>query len=108
LARLTDDALAVSIIAVAEVYEGAFGTPDPQYALAGLRDFQSDFVILPRTNPLVEHFARMRAVLWEQEQLMPDKDLLFAATALEEDLTLITRNVRHRERIPELRLYQPD
>jgi hypothetical protein len=37
LARLSDEGLAVGIIAVAEVYEGAFGTPDSQATLAGLR-----------------------------------------------------------------------
>jgi predicted nucleic acid-binding protein len=34
-------------------------------------------------------------------------DLLIAATALDADLTLVTRNVRHFERIAELKLYQP-
>jgi tRNA(fMet)-specific endonuclease VapC len=63
LARLSEEELAVNIIAVAEVYEGAFGTPDPQATLTGLRDFLSDFAILPLTDPIVEHFARMRAVL---------------------------------------------
>lgn len=30
MARLSDEGVAVSIIAVAEVYEGAFNTSDPQ------------------------------------------------------------------------------
>ena len=33
LARLSPEGLAVSIIAVAEVYEGAFGLPDPEVTL---------------------------------------------------------------------------
>jgi predicted nucleic acid-binding protein len=33
-------------------------------------------------------------------------DLLIAATALEEDLTLVTRNVRHFERLAGLKLYR--
>lgn len=107
LARLSDEELAVSIVAVAEVYEGAFATPDPQHALAGLREFLGDFIIVPLTDPIVEHFARLRAALRQQGQLIPDMDLLIAATALEQDLTLITRNVRHFVRIPELQLYQP-
>ena len=107
LDRLTDEGLAVSIIAVAEVYEGAFGTPDPQATLAGLRDFLSDFAILPVTDPIVEHFARMRAVLRQQGQLIPDMDLLIAATAIHHDLMLLTRNLRHFERIPVLTLYRP-
>jgi tRNA(fMet)-specific endonuclease VapC len=107
LDRLSGEGLAVSIVAVAEIYGGAFGTPDPQATLARLRDFLSDFAILPLTDPIVEHFARLRAALRQQGQLIPDLDLLIAATAVEEDLTLITRNVRHFERITELRLYQP-
>jgi tRNA(fMet)-specific endonuclease VapC len=107
LDRLSDEGLAVSIVAVAEVYEGAFGTPDPHATLAGLRDFLGDFAVLPLTDPIAERFARMRAALRQQGQLIPDMDLLIAATALEEDLTLVTRNERHFNRIPELTLYQP-
>jgi predicted nucleic acid-binding protein len=107
LKRLSDQGVAVSIIAVAEVYEGAFGTPDQHAALAGLRDFLSDFVVIPLTDAIAERFARMRASLRRQGQSIPDMDLFIAATALEEDLILITRNARHFERIPELRLYQP-
>jgi predicted nucleic acid-binding protein len=97
--------LAVSIIAVAEVYEGAFGTPHPHEALAGLRDFLGEFAVLPVTDSIVERFARMRAALRQQGQLIPDMDLLIAATAMQEDLTLVTRNVRHFSRISDLRLY---
>lgn len=107
LDRLSDDGMAVSIIAVAEVYEGAFGTPDPRVALAGLRDFLGDFAVLPLTDPVAERFARLRATLRPHGQLIPDMDLLIAATALAADLTLVTRNVRHFARIPDLRLYQP-
>ncbi len=107
LDRLSDEGLAVSIIAVAEVYEGAFGTPDPQATLAGLHDFLSDFAILQLTDPIVEHVARMRASLRQHDQLIPDMDLFIAATTRENDLTLITRNIQHFERIPDLKLYQP-
>jgi len=107
LARLGDDGLAVSIIAVAEIYEGAFGTPDPQATLDGFRAFLSDFAILPVTDPIVEQFARLRATLRRQGQSITDMDLLIAATAIAEDLTLITRNVRHFARLPDLQIYQP-
>ena len=52
--------------------------------------------------------ARRRVLLQRRQgQLIPDLDLLIAATALHHDLTLLTRNIRHFNRIPELRLYQP-
>jgi tRNA(fMet)-specific endonuclease VapC len=106
LLRLSSDGLAVSIVAVAEVYEGAFGAPDPNETLAGFREFLRDYAILPVSDPIAERFAGLRAFLRPAGQLIPDMDLLIAATALQHDLTLLTRNVRHFSRIPGLRLYQ--
>jgi len=37
--------------------------------------------------------------------MIGDFDILIAATALHHDLTLVTRNRRHFERIPNLALY---
>lgn len=108
LDRLSDEGLAVSIIAVAEVYEGAFGAADPELTLAGLRDFLGDFAILPVSDSVAERFAYLRTSLRRHGQLIPDMDLLIAATALEGDLPLITRNVRHFERLPGLRIYEPN
>ncbi|MCC6314168.1 MAG: type II toxin-antitoxin system VapC family toxin [Thermomicrobiales bacterium] len=105
LDRLADDGLAVSVIALAEVYEGAFGAPDPVARLAEFREFVSGYACLPLTDPIAERFARLRADLRRHGQLIPDMDLLIAATALDADLTLLTRNLRHFARIPNLKLY---
>ena len=91
---------------MAEVYEGAFGTPDPEATLADFREFLGLYAILPLTDSIIERFARLRAYLRLQGQRIPDMDLLIAATALDHDLTLVTRNFRHFERIPNLTLYQ--
>jgi len=106
LERLSSDGLSVSII-LAEVYEGAFSTSDPEATLTEFREFLGDYAHLPLTDPIIERFARLRAALRRQGQLIPDMDLLIAATALEAELTLVTRNVRHFERIAGLKLYQP-
>jgi len=52
----------------------------------------------------MRHFARVRSLLRRQGNLIPDLDLLIAATALEHELVLLTRNRRHFERISQLRL----
>ena len=106
IAQLSADGLAVSIIAVAEVYEGAFGVSHPAAMLAAYREFLNDYAILPLTDAIVERFAWLRTMLRRQGRLIPDMDLLIAATALEEDLTFVTRNVRHFERISGLKLYR--
>src|SRR5829696_8602720 len=107
LDRLSSDGLSVSVIAVAEVYEGAFRTPHPEATLAAFREFLGVYAHLPLTDRIIERFARVRAALRRQGQLIPDMDLFIAATALEADLILLTRNVRHFGRIAGLKLYQP-
>lgn len=108
LERLSAEELSVSIIAVAELYEGAFGGPDPESIIADFREFLEGYAILPLTDSIVERFARLRALLRRDGQLIPDMDLLIAATALDENLILVTRNLRHFARIPALRLVRSD
>lgn len=55
----------------------------------------------------MKHFARIRGELRRQGLGIPDADLLIACTALAHDLTLVTRNFRHFERVPALRIHQP-
>jgi predicted nucleic acid-binding protein len=100
LAQWSADGLAVSIIAVAEVYEGAFSAADPAATLAIFRAFLSNYTILPLTDEIAARFAQLRAALRRQGRLIPDMDLLIAATALEENLTLVTRNFRTSSAFP--------
>jgi tRNA(fMet)-specific endonuclease VapC len=108
LEQLTPDGLGISIVSVGEIYEGAYGSSDPEAKLARYRAFLAPFPVLSPTDPIMERFARMRAALRRQGELIPDLDLLIAATAMEHDLTLLTRNCRHFERVPGLKLYQTD
>jgi predicted nucleic acid-binding protein len=75
LDRLSGDGLAVSVIAVAEVDEGACRTPQPEATLAGFREFLGVSAHLPLTDPIIERFARLRAALRGQGQLIPDMEL---------------------------------
>jgi predicted nucleic acid-binding protein len=106
LARLRHEGLAVSIISYGELFEGAIGAPDPANELVRFRRFLARLALLELADSVMERFARVRAELLRRGQLIPDLDLLIAATALHHDLTLLTRNVRHFHRISDLRLYQ--
>ncbi len=107
LARLREEGLAVSIISYGELFEGVIGAPDPATELAHFRRFLARLALLELDDAIMERFARIRAELRRRGQLIPDLDLLIAATAMHHDLTLLTRNVRHFDRIPQLRLHQP-
>jgi tRNA(fMet)-specific endonuclease VapC len=99
-----DEGLGVSLVTLGELYEGAYGSPDPEAHLASLERFLTLFTVVPLSDETMRHFGRLRALLRQQGTLIPDFDLLIAATALAHDLVLLTRNRRHFERIPELQL----
>lgn len=108
LARLSPHGFGVSIISFGEIFEGAFGGVDPDKVLREYRTFLADYTMLPLTDPVMERFARTRAYLRRTGQLIPDLDLLIAATAVHHDLELLTRNLRHFRRVPDLSLYRHD
>ena len=59
-------------------------------------------LILPLTDQVVERAAALYGDLHRQGALLPDADLLIAATALEAQRTLVTNNLAHFQRIPNL------
>jgi predicted nucleic acid-binding protein len=54
----------------------------------------------------MRRFALIRGNLRNRGELIGDPDIMIAATGLHHNLTLVTRNVRHFERIAGLPLYQ--
>jgi tRNA(fMet)-specific endonuclease VapC len=107
LSQLSSQGIAVSIVSLGEIFEGAYGFPDPPRLLAGYRQFLATYPVLPLTDPIMDVFAATRARLRRAGLLIPDFDLAIAATALHHELSLITRNLRHFARVPELKLYRP-
>jgi predicted nucleic acid-binding protein len=107
--ELAPAGLAISIITYGELYEGAAFAHDPQPALAGLRSFLKGKTILLLTQPIMERFAQIRGSLPRAiRQQIGDLDILIAATCLAHNLTLLTRNRKDFQQIPDLKLYQPN
>lgn len=107
LERLASGRISVSYISVAELYEGAFNSSNPQARLVVFRHFLSPYTILNLNDGIAEQFAEVRAFLRRRGEMVPDLDLMIGATALYYDLTMLTFNLRHFQRIPDLKLYQP-
>jgi tRNA(fMet)-specific endonuclease VapC len=107
--ELAPAGLAVSIITYGELYEGAAFAHEPAPALSGLRHFLKGKAILSLTQPIMERFAQIRGSLPRSiRQQIGDLDILIAATCLEHHLTLLTRNLKDFQHIPNLKLYQPN
>jgi tRNA(fMet)-specific endonuclease VapC len=106
LNSLEPDGLAISIITFGEVLEGILFGRDRARHEAGFRRLLRRADVLPLSRAVMARFARTRGELRSRGQVIGDMDLLIAATALEYDLTLVTRNRRHFDRVPGLRPYE--
>src|SRR5712692_397633 len=106
LRRLASGQIAVSIVTVAEIFEGAFKSSNPRARLDLYRQFLAPFRVVTLNEPIVELFAELRANLRRRGDIIPDFDILVAATALNYDYTVLTFDLRHYRRIPDLKIYQ--
>ena len=104
LQALRAQGLALSIISVAELWEGVHFSKEPARSQAMLTQFLSGVVILGIDEEICRRFGLLRGSLRSARKLVGDFDLLVAASALRHDLTLLTNNRRHFERIEGLRI----
>jgi tRNA(fMet)-specific endonuclease VapC len=101
---LRPDGLGLSVVALAELYEGVYSSRDPEKDEQGLNDFLRGVTVLGLDEETARIFGRERGRLRRAGQLIGDMDLFIAATALQYDLTLLTNNRRHFDRVDGLRI----
>lgn len=96
--------LAVCSVVKAELLFGAVKSRKPEQTRGHQRGFVDRFVSLPFDDRAAEAYAGIRAVLEHQGTPIGANDLMIAAIALANDLTLVTHNVTEFSRVPELRI----
>ena len=105
LEELAPEGLALSIISLAELYEGIYYAHNPIQSEAMLEDFlASDLVVLGIDEEICRIFGKERGRLRRQGQNISDLDLLIAATCLRYDLTLLSNNRKHFKMVKGLRI----
>ena len=91
--------MALSIISLAELYEGVYYSRDPEGDAQDLNNFLRGVTVLGIDEAVVQIFGRERGRLRAAGTLIGDFDLLIAATALQHNLTLLTNTRSHFERV---------
>ena len=91
--------IGLSIVSLAELYEGVFGAADPHAREQELQAFLADVEIVDLDPEVCRVFAEERRWLRAARSLIGDFDLLIGASALRHNLTLLTNNRRHFERV---------
>lgn len=104
LRDLEPDGLAISVISLAELYEGAHYSRDPLHSLAALQRFVAGLVVLPLDEEVCSLFGKERGRLRQLGRTVGDCDLFIACTAIRSELTLCTNNRRHFEMVEGIRL----
>ena len=106
VAQLGVEAIAVAIPTVAELYFGAYNSTRVQANLARIRAFFSHPGprILPIDDAAADCFGRFKALLRGMGKPVGDIDLLIAGVAASRDLTVVTSNTAHFERISGINL----
>ncbi len=103
---LRDENLAVSVITVGELHEGAYYSRNSFLELESLQALLDTFAeIIDVSRPVADRFAVVRGSLPRQiRNQLGDLDLLIAATALEQGRILVTGNIRDFRHISGLQI----
>ena len=94
----------LSSVVIGELFYGAFHSPPAHQAanLALVIKIQARFPSVAYDDRSAEHYGRVRAHLASIGLLIGPNDLLIAATALANGLTLVTNNTSEFSRVPGL------
>src|SRR5262249_16410359 len=105
LEERASEGLALSIISLAELYEGVYYSRDPVEVEAALQGFLNpELTILGLDEETCKIFGKERGRLRAAGLMIGDCDLLIGAAAPRYNLILLTNNRRHFERIEGLRM----
>ncbi len=108
---LVPSGISLSAISYMEAFEGTLRSADPAAAAASLRDLLSQVPVIEVTVAVAERCAALRNELARLGRRRNSRalDLLIAATAMVNDLTVVTRNVADYRDLPGLELlpYSP-
>jgi tRNA(fMet)-specific endonuclease VapC len=94
----------ISVVVKAELLYGVELSPRRQQDELALKSFLDYVAVLDFSDEAASHYARIRADLKRRGAMIGANDLLIAAHARSEGLTLITNNTREFGRVPYLAL----
>jgi tRNA(fMet)-specific endonuclease VapC len=89
----------ISIVSTAELFDGAYGSMDPEREELVLSEFLSHLEVVRLDEDVCRIFAMERRRLRAAGTPIGDMDLFIGATAIRHGLTLLTNNRRHFERL---------
>ena len=97
------DKLTINIISYYEILRGLKDLGNKK-KIERFEDFIRENELISIRKETVQKAAEIYAYLKKEGNMIEDADILMAATAIVEDLVLITNNIRHFKRVKDLKL----
>jgi len=97
------DNLYISEITVAELKYGAENSNYPEKNRKVIQELSSQFKQIPIFNSL-NIYAKEKARLRKEGKIIDDFDLLIGATAIANDMTLVTNNEKHFDKLKKIKI----
>jgi len=104
LSQIPIDDLYISRINYTELIYGAYNSSKIDQNLKVIEPFLDSFKILEFTKTSSLVFAKEKARLKKNGNIIADMDLMIASIAIENDCTLISNNIKHFDRVQNLEL----
>ena len=100
--RNQDSTMLISVVSYGELVFGAEKSSNREKNMKTVEAIKSIFPMLDVDSKIMSCFGRIKATLQKTGKNVDDMDLLIAATAMVNNLTLVTHNTKHFENIPGL------
>ena len=97
-----DGPIGISFMSVAELYYGAEKSANIAKNEQLLEEFLLTIEIIQTDNEILRKFGSLKCNFYEEKAILPDADVLIAATAYIKAEKLITGNIKHFKRFPNL------
>jgi len=104
LHELSVGEIGLSVISLAELYEGVYCARDPQRGEQALNNFLRGVVVVGLDEEACQRFGRERGRLRAAGKTIGDLDILIGVTALQRNLILFTNNRRRFEMLEDLQI----
>jgi len=98
------DPMRICVITMMELYTGAYKSQQVAANLAKVRAVENAFEIIAVNDIVSETFGMLKAKMETKGHPLDDFDLVIDACALADNLSLVTNNVKHFQRIEGLKL----
>ena len=98
------DQLGYSIISHAELYFGAYNSEQKDKNLKAIQVVYQKLALVNFNPESAQLFGMIKADLKQQGNIILDADIMIASIALSNELTLVTNNEKHFNRIPKLNI----